>query len=251
MGQQVAKPEEADLEQPFMTHLLELRTRLVRAAASILVAFVPLSFFMKEIFDFLSTPLMRAMPEGVKMLSTGVVAPFFVPLKVTFFVAFLVALPYVLYQLWAFIAPGLYRREKKVALPVLFSSIVMFALGMLYCYFIVFRMVFVFISGFAPESVNFAPDIDAYFGFVMTMFFAFGAAFEVPIVVVVLNKAGACSYAKLVSMRPYVVVGAFAVAAVFTPPDVLSQCLLAVPLIVLYQVGIWLVKAFGVTKEQA
>ncbi|HAW45334.1 MAG TPA: twin-arginine translocase subunit TatC [Sutterella sp.] len=242
--------ETVDIEQPFMAHLIELRNRVLKAVVSIVVAFIPLSFFMKEIFDYLSYPLMQALPEGVKLLSTGVVAPFFVPLKVTFFVAFLVALPYVLYQLWAFIAPGLYKREKKIAFPVLFSSIVMFALGMLYCYFIVFRMVFVFISGFAPDSVNFAPDIDAYFGFVMTMFLAFGVAFEVPIVVMVLNRFGACSYAKLVHIRPYVIVGAFVIAAIVTPPDVLSQCLLALPLVILYQVGIWLVKAFGNTEAE-
>ena len=184
------------------------------------------------------------------MLSTGVVAPFFVPLKVTLFLAFLIALPFVLYQVWAFVAPGLYKREKRLIFPILTSSIVMFALGMLYCYFIVFRMVFMFIAGFSPESVNFAPDIDAYFSFVITMFVAFGITFEVPIVVMVLNRMGVATYEKLIKVRPYVIVGAFVIAAIVTPPDVMSQCLLALPLVILYQVGIWCVKLFG-KKEQS
>ena len=244
-----SEDEEVDREQPLMSHLLELRNRLVRACLSVVVVFLCLSPFMKTIFDFLSKPLMVALPEGAKMLATGVVAPFFVPLKVTLFLAFLLALPYVLYQMWAFIAPGLYKREKRLVFPILFSSVMMFALGMLYCYFIVFRMVFVFIAGFSPESVNFAPDIDAYFSFVITTFVAFGVTFEVPIVVMVLNRIGAASYEKLAKIRPYVIVGAFVLAAVVTPPDVMSQCLLAVPLVVLYQVGLWMVKFFG--KKQA
>ena len=237
--------EEVDREQPLMSHLLELRNRLVRACLSVIVVFLCLSPFMKTIFDFLSKPLMVALPEGAKMFTTWVVAPFFVPLKVTLFLAFLVALPYVLYQIWAFIAPGLYKREKRLVFPILFSSVMMFALGMLYCYLIVFRMVFVFIAGFSPERVNFAPDIDAYFSFVITMFVAFGVTFEVPIVGMVLNRIGAASYEKLAKIRPYVIVGAFVLAAVVTPPDVMSQCLLAVPLVVLYQVGLWMVKFFG------
>lgn len=241
--------EEVDREQPLMSHLLELRSRLVRAAVSVLVVFAVLSPFMKLIFDLLSQPLMAALPQGVKMLSTGVVAPFFVPLKVTLFLAFLIALPYVLYQVWAFIAPGLYKREKRLIFPILASSIVMFALGMLYCYFIVFRMVFMFIAGFSPESVNFAPDIDAYFSFVITMFVAFGITFEVPIVVMVLNRMGVASYERMCKIRPYVIVGAFVVAAIVTPPDVMSQCLLAVPLVVLYQVGLWCVKLFGKKED--
>ena len=241
--------ESADVEQPFVAHLLELRNRLMKACGAVLVVFLCLSPFMKQIFDFLSKPLMSALPDGAKMLSTGVVAPFFVPLKVTLFVAFIIALPFVLYQVWAFVAPGLYKKEKRVAFPVLISSVLMFALGMLYCYFIVFRMVFVFISGFSPDSVNFAPDIDSYFSFVMTMFIAFGLAFEVPIVVVVLDRLGVCTYKSLKHARPYVIVGAFAVAAVVTPPDALSQCLLAVPLVLLYQCGLWTVKLFGVKDE--
>ena len=232
-------------DQPLMAHLIELRERTVKAALSVLIVFVAMSPFMKEIFDWLSKPLMVALPDGAKLLSTGVVAPFLVPLKVTLFCAFVVALPYVLYQFWAYIAPALYKREKRLALPVIISSVLMFAVGMAYCYFVVFRMVFQFIAGFSPDSVNFAPDIDSYFGFVITMFFAFGLTFEVPIFVMVLNRVGMASAKRLKKIRPYVIVGAFVVAAIFTPPDVLSQLLLALPLVVLYEFGIVLVKVFG------
>lgn len=232
-------------DQPLMAHLIELRERTVKAALSVLIVFVAMSPFMKEIFDWLSKPLMVALPDGAKLLSTGVVAPFMVPLKVTLFCAFVVALPYVLYQFWAYIAPALYKREKRLALPVIVSSVLMFAVGMAYCYFVVFRMVFQFIAGFSPDSVNFAPDIDSYFGFVITMFFAFGLTFEVPIFVMVLNRVGMASAKRLKKIHPYVIVGAFVVAAIFTPPDVLSQLLLALPLVVLYEFGIVLVKVFG------
>lgn len=232
-------------DQPLMAHLIELRERTVKAALSVLIVFVAMSPFMKEIFDWLSKPLMVALPDGAKLLSTGVVAPFMVPLKVTLFCAFVVALPYVLYQFWAYIAPALYKREKRLALPVIVSSVLMFAVGMAYCYFVVFRMVFQFIAGFSPDSVNFAPDIDSYFGFVITMFFAFGLTFEVPIFVMVLNRVGMASAKRLKKIRSYVIVGAFVVAAIFTPPDVLSQLLLALPLVVLYEFGIVLVKVFG------
>ena len=246
----MAKIEEDKLDdpandQPLMAHLIELRERTVKAALSVLIVFVAMSPFMKEIFDWLSKPLMVALPDGAKLLSTGVIAPFMVPLKVTLFCAFVVALPYVLYQFWAYIAPALYKREKRLALPVIVSSVLMFAVGMAYCSFVVFRMVFPFIAGFSPDSVNFAPDIDSYFSFVITMFFAFGLTFEVPIFVVVLNRVGMASAERLQKIRPYVIVGAFVVAAVFTPPDVLSQLLLALPLVVLYEVGIVLVKIFG------
>ena len=154
-----------------------------------------------------------------------------------------------IWQLWGFIAPGLYRKEKKLAAPIIISSLVMFFLGMAYCYFIVFRMVFQFIAGFSPNSVNFAPDIDSYFSFVLALFLAFGLTFEVPIIVVVLNRMGITSISKLKKARPYMVVGAFVLAAIVTPPDVLSQCLLALPLVILYQVGIWLCAVFGKKDE--
>lgn len=232
-------------EQPLMAHLIELRNRIVRSAIAVIACFAVLSPFMKQVFDILSEPLMVALPQGAKLLATGVVAPFMVPLKVTLFVGFVIALPYVLYQAWAYVAPALYKSEKRLVLPVLVSSVGMFALGMAYCYFIVFGMVFRFIAGFSPDSVNFAPDIDSYFSFVLTMFFAFGITFEVPILVMVLNHVGIASAEKLSKARPYVIVGAFVLAAIFTPPDVLSQLLLAVPLVILYEAGILLVRMFG------
>lgn len=226
-------------EQGFLSHLIELRQRLVRSAFAVLLIFLPLSFFMKQIFDLLSHPLMVALPEGTKLLATGVIAPFMVPLKLTLFVSFLLALPVVLYQAWAFVAPGLYKHEKRLAGPIIVSSVLMFLLGIAYCYFLVFGFVFKFIAGFAPASVNVAPDIEAYFSFVLGMFLAFGITFEVPIIVVLLSRFGIASVAKLRQARPYVIVGAFILAAVFTPPDVLSQLLLAIPLCVLYELGIF------------
>ncbi len=225
-------------EQSFLSHLVELRQRLVRAALAILIVFLALTPFMKQIFDLLSHPLMVALPAGTKLLATGVITPFMVPLKLTLFTAFIIALPYVLYQVWSFVAPGLYKHEKRLALPIIATSVLMFGLGMAYCYFVVFGFVFKFIAGFAPSSVAVAPDIEAYFGFVLSMFLAFGLTFEVPIVVVLLARFGIASVEKLKQARPYVIVGAFIVAAVFTPPDVLSQLLLAIPLCLLYELGL-------------
>jgi sec-independent protein translocase protein TatC len=236
----VAAPEaeSPDQEQSFLSHLIELRERLVKASAAVLIVFLALSPFMKHIFELLSEPMMSALPVGTKLLATGVITPFMVPLKVTLFSALLLALPYVLYQAWAFVAPGLYRHERRLAAPVIFSSVAMFALGVAYCYYIVFGVVFKFIAGFAPATVAVAPDIEAYFNFVMTMFLAFGMAFELPIAVVLLIRFGIASVDKLKQARPYVIVGSFIVAAIFTPPDVLSQLLLAVPLCLLYELGL-------------
>ena len=229
-------------EQSFLSHLVELRQQLVRAAIAVVVVFLALSPFMREIFSILSAPLLAVLPEGTKLIATGVITPFMVPLKVTLFVAFLIALPYVLYQAWAFVAPGLYLHEKRLAAPIIASSVAMFALGMAYCYYVVFGIVFRFIAGFAPTSVNVAPDIEAYFSFVLGLFLAFGLTFEVPIVVVLLARFGIADAERLRSARPYVIVGAFIIAAIFTPPDVISQLLLAVPICLLYEVGIQLAR---------
>jgi len=245
----MADPTPQPEEQGFLSHLIELRLRLVRASAAILIVFVALSPFMREIFDLLSQPMMAALPLGTKLLATGVIAPFMVPLKITLFVALLVSLPYVLYQVWAFVAPGLYHHEKRLAAPVIVSSVAMFFLGIAYCYFVVFRVVFRFITRFAPESVSVTPDIDAYFSFVLRMFVAFGVTFEVPIAVLLLVRLGVVSVARLRQLRPYVIVGAFVVAAVFTPPDVLSQLLLALPLCVLFELGVLLGALFGVGRS--
>lgn len=229
-------------EQSFLSHLVELRQRLVRASLAVIIVFLVLTPFMKDIFDLMSQPMMAALPTGAKLLATGVITPFMVPLKVTLFAAFLIALPYVLWQVWSFVAPGLYRHEKTLAAPMIFSSVLMFFVGMAYCYYVVFGFVFKFIAGFAPASVSVSPDIEAYFGFVLGMFMAFGLTFEVPIIVILLVRFGIASVEKLKQMRPYVIVGAFIVAAIFTPPDVVSQLLLAIPLVVLYEVGILLAR---------
>lgn len=236
-------------EQSFLSHLIELRQRLVRSAIAIVVIFLALSPFMRDIFAILSAPLMSVLPEGTKLIATGVITPFMVPLKLTLFVSFLIALPYVLYQAWAFIAPGLYMHEKRLAAPIIASSIFMFGLGMAYCYYVVFGIVFRFIAGFAPTSVNVAPDIEAYFNFVLGLFLAFGLTFEVPIVVVLLARFGIADVERLRAARPYVIVGAFILAAIFTPPDVISQLLLAIPLCLLYEVGIQLARFVGRRAE--
>ena len=222
----------------FMSHLVELRSRLVKAAAAVVLLFVCLAPFSAHIYDLLAQPMLNALPEGTKMIATGVITPFIVPIKVTLLVAFILALPVVLYQMWAFVAPGLYSHEKKLALPIIASSFVLFLVGVGFCYFFVFGTVFRVINEFAPKSVVVAPDIDSYFGFVMTMFIAFGVTFEVPIVVVMLVRFGVVSVATLRNIRPYVIVASFVVAAIITPPDPGSMLLLAVPLVILYEAGL-------------
>ncbi len=244
-GEPPAGGAEPGEEQSFLSHLIELRQRLVRAAIAIVVVFLVLSPFMRDIFTVLSAPLMSVLPAGTKLIATGVITPFMVPLKLTLFVSFLIALPYVLYQAWAFVAPGLYLHEKRLAAPIIASSVAMFGLGMAYCYFVVFGLVFRFIANFAPATVNVAPDIDAYFSFVLGLFLAFGLTFEVPIVVVLLVRFGIADVERLKASRPYVIVGAFIVAAIFTPPDVISQLLLAVPLCLLYEIGIQVARLVG------
>jgi sec-independent protein translocase protein TatC len=228
-------------QESFISHLVELRNRLVRAVGAILVFFIALFIWPGSgpIYDVLALPLMNALPEGAKMIATGVITPFMVPVKVTALLAFMIALPYVLYQAWAFVAPGLYENERKFALPLVVASTVLFFLGVAFCYFFVFGKVFAFIHDFAPKSITPAPDIEAYFSFVITMFLAFGVTFEIPIVVWLLVRMGLVSIEKLRQARPYVVVGAFVVAAVVTPPDVLSQFMLAVPMCLLYEAGLF------------
>lgn len=235
----------------FLSHLIELRSRLVKAALAIVVAFLCLAPFSAHIYDLMAAPMLRALPEGTKMIATGVITPFLVPVKVTLLVAFILALPVVLYQMWAFVAPGLYTHEKKLALPIILSSFVLFVVGVAFCYFFVFGTVFRVINEFAPKSVMVAPDIDAYFSFVLTMFLAFGVTFEVPIVVVVLVRLGVVELATLRGARPYVIVASFVVAAIITPPDPGSMLLLAVPLVLLYEVGLLVARFIRVSAERA
>jgi sec-independent protein translocase protein TatC len=238
-------------QETFISHLIELRQRLVRALVAFLIVFLALFLWPGSgaIYDVLALPLMRALPEGTRMIATGVVTPFLVPMKVTALVAFLIALPYILFQAWAFVAPGLYEHEKRLALPMVVASTLLFLLGVAFCYFFVFGKVFAFINDFAPKSITPAPDIEAYFAFVITMFLAFGATFEIPVAVILLARMGLVSIDKLREARPYAIVGAFVVAAVVTPPDVLSQFMLAVPMCVLYEAGIFFAR-FAVKKPQ-
>lgn len=233
-------------EQPFVSHLIELRDRLIRAVIAVGVVFGALFFWPGPagLYDLLAAPLVAHLPEGSTLIATNVISPFIVPLKITLMAAFLIALPVVLYQVWAFVAPGLYTHEKKLVLPLVVSSTLLFLVGVGFCYFFVFGKVFSFIQSFAPKSITAAPDIEAYLSFVLTMFLAFGLAFEVPIVVVVLARLGMVSIEKLKAFRSYFIVVAFIIAAVVTPPDVISQLALAIPMCLLYEVGIWAAQIF-------
>ena len=228
-----------DAQETFLSHLIELRERLVRSLLVVGVFCIPMLYFSSEIYDLLALPLMHSLPQGSRMIATGVISPFLIPMKIAMMAAFLVALPFILYQAWAFIAPGLYAHEKRLVLPLVVSSTFLFFAGMAFCYFVVFKRVFAFISSFAPKSVSVAPDIEAYFNFVIGMFIAFGLAFEVPVVVVVLVMTGLISVEQLREFRGYVIVAIFVVAAIVTPPDVVSQISLAVPMCLLYEVGIF------------
>ncbi|MCV2363224.1 twin-arginine translocase subunit TatC [Paucibacter sp. DJ1R-11] len=237
------KPEDelAGTEQPFVSHLIELRDRLVRASLAVLLVFGVLAFYPgpAALYDLLAAPLVAQLPKGTTLIATNVISPFLVPLKITLLAAFLVALPVVLYQVWAFVAPGLYSHEKRLVLPLVFSSTLLFIVGVAFCYFFVFGQVFKFIQSFAPKSITASPDIEAYLSFVMSMFIAFGAAFEVPVVVVVLARMGLVSVQKLRDFRQYFIVLAFVIAAVITPPDVVSQLALAIPMCILYELGLF------------
>ncbi|MGA9395602.1 MAG: twin-arginine translocase subunit TatC [Azonexus sp.] len=227
-------------EESFISHLVELRDRLLRSVIAIAVMIGILAIYPgpAAIYDFLAAPLTAALPEGTNMIAIGVITPFMVPLKVTAMLAFVLALPFILYQAWSFIAPGLYAHEKRLGIPLIVSSTLLFIIGMAFCYYFVFGQVFSFISSFAPKSITPAPDIEAYLSFVMTMFLAFGFSFEVPVALVVMVKLGVVSVDKLKEWRSYFVVGAFVVAAVVTPPDVVSQLSLAIPMCLLYELGI-------------
>lgn len=238
--------ELAGTEQPFVQHLMELRDRLVKAIIAIAVAAAFLFFFPGPgpLYDFLAAPLVAHLPKGVTLIATSVISPFMVPLKILLMSAFLLALPFVLWQVWAFVAPGLYSHEKKLVLPLVVSSTVLFFIGVAFCYYFVFGQVFAFIQSFAPKSITAAPDIEAYLSFVLSMFLAFGLAFEVPIAVVVLARMGVVSIEKLKNFRGYFIVIAFVIAAIVTPPDVVSQLALAVPMCILYEIGIWAAQLF-------
>ena len=247
MADKNSKDDElAGTEQPFVQHLVELRDRLIKAAIAIGVAGVLLAFFPgpAALYDLMAAPLVATLPKGATLIATSVISPFLVPLKILMMAAFMLALPVVLWQVWAFVAPGLYTHEKKLVLPLVASSTILFFVGVAFCYFFVFGQVFKFIQGFAPKSITAAPDIEAYLSFVLSMFLAFGMAFEVPIVVIVLARMNIVTIQKLKDFRGYFVVLAFIIAAIVTPPDVVSQLALAIPMCLLYEIGIWAAQIF-------
>jgi sec-independent protein translocase protein TatC len=240
------KDELAGTEQPFVQHLIELRDRVVKATIAVLVAGAALAIYPgpAELYDLLAAPLVAQLPAGATLIATSVISPFLVPLKILLMTAFLLALPVVLYQMWAFVAPGLYSHEKKLVMPLVVSSTLLFMIGVAFCYFFVFGQVFKFIQSFAPKSITAAPDIEAYLSFVISMFIAFGLAFEVPIVVIVLARMNVVTIEKLKDFRSYFIVLAFIIAAIVTPPDVVSQLALAIPMCILYEIGIWAAQLF-------
>ncbi len=226
-------------EQPFLSHLFELRDRLIRVVIVVLVIFLGLFSFSNDIYHILAEPLLSQLPKGQTMIATGVISPFLTPFKLALVVSIFIAIPFILYQLWAFIAPGLYRHEKRLALPLLASSIVLFYTGMVFAYFVVFPLVFGFMATTTPEGVTHTPDISMYLDFSLKLFFAFGVAFEVPIATILLVLAGITTPESLVSKRAYIIVAAFVVGMLLTPPDIISQTLLAVPMWLLFEIGVF------------
>ena len=235
-------PPQDTAQDTFISHLVELRDRLLHAIIAVVLVLVCLFPWAKDIYALLAAPLLKALPAGATMIATDVTGTFLVPLKVTLMAAFLLALPYVLWQMWAFVAPGLYHHEKRLAVPVIVSSFVFFLIGMSFAYFVVFPVAFGFFASYAPAGVQMMTDIDKYLSFVLTMFIAFGITFETPVIVIVLVRLRIVTLEKLRAIRSYVIVGAFVVGAIFTPPDVVSQLLLAVPLWLLYELGLLLAR---------
>lgn len=240
MAEETGEPGEGGGgEQPLVQHLLELRGRLLRALIGVLAVFLPLAYFAGDLFTLASGPLLAHLPEGGSLIATEVAAPFLAPFKLAMVLAVALSLPWILYQIWAFVAPGLYARERRLGLPLVVSSTLLFYLGVAFAYFVVFPVVFGFFVAVAPAGVAVMTDISRYLDFVLGMFMAFGMAFEVPVAIVLMVWAGFVTPAQLAGYRPYVLVGAFAVAMLLTPPDMISQSLLAVPVYLLYEAGIW------------
>jgi len=228
-----------------ISHLLELRSRLIRALIAVIVVFIPCSIFKNEIFTAVAQPLLDKLPKGGTLIATGVISPFMTPFKLAFFVALFLAMPYILFQIWAFVAPGLYRREKRFAVPLMISSVVLFYSGVAFAYFAVFPVMFAFFASTTPQGVSLMTDIANYMDFVLAMFLAFGAAFEVPVAVVLLVVTGLVSAEKMRASRGYVLIGVFAIAAVLTPPDAISQCIMAIPMYLLYEGGLLMARMLG------
>ena len=244
-----AVPEE-DRELSFLEHLVELRSRLLKACLSVLVVLIALLPFSRKLYEMLASPMMAQMPEGSTMIAIDVASPFLTPFKLTLLVSIMVSVPVVLYQLWAFVAPALFKHEKRLAKPLLLSSVFLFYAGCAFAYFVVFPLVFGFLTRVAPEGVSVMTDISKYLDFVMTLFLAFGITFEVPIATIILVATGITTAEKLASWRPYIIVGAFALGMLLTPPDVISQTLLALPMWLLFEVGIIFSRILIKKKEE-
>jgi len=238
-------------EGTLISHLLELRDRLIRALIVVGIVFVPCGYYANEIFTYISDPLRSKLPKGTQLIATSVMSPFVTPFKLSFFVAVFIAIPYVLYQLWAFVAPGLYKHEKRFAVPLLVSSIILFYIGVAFAYYFVFPVMFAFFAQTVPQGVAMMTDIENYLDFALTMFFAFGVAFEVPIAVVLLVITGMVSLEKLKSARGYVLIGIFVIAAILTPPDAVSQCIMAIPMYMLYEGGIVMARVLSRMRQKA
>jgi sec-independent protein translocase protein TatC len=241
-------------EGTLISHLLELRTRLLRSLVAAAIVFLPLAFFQNELFTLVARPLLDKLPEGTSLIATSVVAPFMAPLKLSIVAALFIAMPYVLYQIWAFVAPGLYRHERRFAMPLFLSSVVLFYVGVAFAYYVVFPLMFAFLTSTTPVGVQMMTDISSYLDFVLLLFFAFGVAFEVPVAVVLLAATGLVKVESLKKHRGYVLLGIFIVAAILTPPDAVSQCFMAIPMYVLYELGIlfaqYLVRQRAADKAQ-
>ncbi|ASC55757.1 twin-arginine translocase subunit TatC [Vibrio vulnificus] len=236
--------------QPLISHLLELRNRLLKALLAVLIVFVGLIYFSGEIYEFISAPLVERLPEGATMIATDVASPFFTPLKLTLIVAVFLAVPFILYQVWAFVAPGLYKHERRLIMPLLASSSLLFYCGVAFAYYVVFPLVFGFFTAISLGGVEFATDIASYLDFVLALFLAFGIAFEVPVAIILLCWTGATDPKSLSEKRPYIIVGAFIVGMLLTPPDMISQTLLAIPMCLLFEVGLFFAR-FYTRKEES
>jgi sec-independent protein translocase protein TatC len=249
-GTEEEKKEEL-AEGTLMSHLLELRDRLMKGLLALLLTFIPCAIFANDLYSFIAKPLLAKLPTGTTLIATGVVTPFMTPFKLAFYTAIFIAMPVLLYQIWAFVAPGLYKREKRFAVPLLVSSVVLFYSGVLFAYFVVFPVMFSYLVGTAPAGVSYMPDIAAYLDFIITMFFAFGIAFEVPVAVVLLVLTGLVKVESLGKNRGYVIIGIFVVAAFLTPPDAISQTIMALPMWLLYEGGLVMARVMQKMRREA
>ncbi|WP_448549477.1 twin-arginine translocase subunit TatC [Thalassotalea fusca] len=237
-------------QQSLFDHLLELRSRILRAVLAVLIIFCSLIYFAQDIYQYLAQPLLATMPEGTQMIATDVASPFFAPFKLTMVLSIFLAMPFILFQIWAFIAPGLYQNEKRLVAPLMAGSTILFYGGIAFAYFVVFPLAFAFFNSVAPEGVTIATDISSYLNFVLKLFFAFGAAFEIPIAIILMCWTGMTTPASLRQKRPYIIVGAFVVGMLLTPPDVISQTLLALPMLILFELGVMISSMYVKQKQE-